>query len=81
MRYKPSPITPVDAIKWNGINFAEVLAICPQAVLDDTTINIPTAEGNAEVYVGEMVLRYLGNGGFTKMDYELFHVLYEVQQL
>lgn len=83
-RYKSRPITPVDAVQWNGINFTEVQALCPQVVRvseSGTLLNIPTAEGTAEVYISEVIMRSLGNGGFTKMDYALFHVLYEVQSL
>jgi hypothetical protein len=81
MRYKPSPLTPVDAVQWNGLNFAEVLVICPQAELVGTMIRIPTPKGITEAFVGVMVLRYLGSGENATMNYELFHVLYEVQSL
>lgn len=84
MRYKSRPITPVDAVHWNGENFVEVQSLCPQVTYSGSSmnvLNIPTPQGIVETNVGETIMRYIGTGEFTKMESEVFYALYEAQTL
>ena len=75
-RYDPRLITPIEAVTWNGDNFGEVQVVCPQASVVGSVVSIP---GLPEVYVGEVVIRELSNGKFSKADSGLFKLLYESQ--
>lgn len=83
-RYKSRPITPVDAVMWNGDNIAEVQALCPevQKMGSGTILTIPTETGPMEVYVGDYVMRNVGNQEkFNKLDADVFDGLYMPQEV
>lgn len=77
-RYEPKPITAVDAVMWNGENFAAVQTVCPQAVQSGNALTIP---GGAMVHVEEFVLRDQVKGTFSKIRGDLFSVFYQVQTI
>ena len=85
MRYKPSPITATDAVRYNGENFMEVQALCPQAEQiggGSSSLWIPLPSGEkAEAYPGEVILKSIGKGEFAVLESGIFDVLYEVQSL
>jgi hypothetical protein len=78
-RYKSKPISPVDAVMWNGINIEEVLALCPEVQIPatGTVLTIPVGEGFAEVYVEDVIMKNVGTGGYSKLDADVFYGLYE----
>ena len=77
-RYAPKPIAAVEAVMWNGENFAAVQAVCPQAVQSGNALTIP---GGIMVYVEEFVLRDQVRGTFSKIKGDLFNVFYQVQTI
>ena len=82
VRYKNKPITPVDAVLWNGENFEEVLAVCPEAQKpgQGSMLWIPGPEGSkVEVYVGEFVMKLVAGGAYSKLDEDVFVGLYTPQ--
>jgi hypothetical protein len=82
-RFKPRTITPVDAVRWDGTNLAEVRAICAevQQLGTGTILSIPVEDGFAEVYVGDLVMRNLGTGKYSKLTADIFYALYELQPI
>jgi hypothetical protein len=80
-RYKSRPITPVDAVMWDGTNITEVQAICPQVEIPThgTTLIFPGDTGPTELYVGEMIMREVGGNRWTKLRADVFAALYMPQ--
>jgi hypothetical protein len=81
-RYKSRPITPVDATVWNGENLSEVQTVCPQAeqVGNSSILTFPGPGGQAELYVGEVIMRDVGQvSRYTKLREDVFVGLYEKQ--
>jgi hypothetical protein len=78
-RYKSRPITPVDAVMWNGTNLEEVQTLCPEVEVRGTMLVIPTETGPMDVYVGDYVMKNVAGGKFTKLDADVFDGLYMPQ--
>jgi hypothetical protein len=78
MRYKNKPITPVDAVRWNGENLDEVKTICPEAEKPGPALMlwIPGPEETIEVYVTEYVMKNVGTGTYSKLGENVFAGLY-----
>ena len=77
-RYKAKPITAVEAVTWDGENFGEVQGVCPQVARTEETAVLALEDGT-EIYVGDVVMRYLDSGNCLSVKPEVFQVLYEVE--
>lgn len=82
-RYKSKPITPVDAVRWNGDNLADMQSLCPEArVMDPTVpwiISIPVEGGTTAVLTSEYVMKNVGTGFYSKLSEDVFLGLYTPQ--
>jgi hypothetical protein len=79
-RYKAKPITPVDAVRWNGENLSEVQDLCPEATpVLYAPFWITTEAGQVEVYTGEILMKSIGTQKYSKLTAEVFSALYEPQ--
>jgi hypothetical protein len=82
IRYKVRPITPVDAVMWNGENLAEVQTLCPEATKPGTgsMLSVPAANGTGfELYIGEYLMKNVAGGTYTKLSEDVFVGLYMPQ--
>ena len=83
IRYKARPITASDAVLWDGMNIAEVQALCPQVGYNppSTTLTIPSDYGTLlDANVGDVILRTVGRGRMQVLGADVFDALYEPQQ-
>jgi hypothetical protein len=81
-RYKAKTIMPVDAVIWNGENIAEIQNLCPEVQIPETgtMLVIPTDQGPAEIYVGNVIMKNVGTGKYSGLDADVFFGLYEPMQ-
>jgi hypothetical protein len=77
-RYKSRPITPVDAVQWNGENFDEVQGLCP-AVQKGGGSMLLIPDPGFELYVSDYLMKNVAGGTYTKLAEAVFVGLYMPQ--
>lgn len=82
VRYKNKPITPVDAVLWDGTNFEEIKTLCPEVTVPypdsaPSMLWIPSA--SIDVLAGEYVMKNVAGGTYSKLAGDVFVGLYTLQ--
>jgi hypothetical protein len=72
---------PVDVVVYDGANAEEIQAFCPEAQAQGTMFVIPTEQGPAELYVGDVLMKSIGTGSYSRLDADVFFGLYELQPM
>lgn len=78
VRYKNKPITPVDAVLWDGTNLAEVQSLCPEVTVPDPVVApwIIMIPFGVAVVPGEYVMKLVAGGAYSKLGADVFVGLY-----
>lgn len=78
VRYKSKPITPVDAVAWDGQNLEEVQELCPEAVASGPELLPPflTIPGGVTAVAGDYIIKNVAGGTYSKLSADVFVGLY-----
>ena len=73
--YRKIPVE-IEALKWDGENFAEVKQFCPAATWIDDELSILTLEGDMSASVGDYIIKGV-KGEFYPCKPDIFKLTYE----